>query len=152
MNKIELSTPVIIETRNLASRAAIPALALAIPLASFVPIAVYVISHGIPDAPHLWQQIIMACLALAGCVFSAKSVVAWGYRAFCNDMAKAIGFAVLVEGTLVVSSFLDSLAWLGACALGALVIINVVSCASCLMRDERKFTQRKDTKKIVKKK
>jgi len=81
----------------------------------------------------------LVLLILGGLVFSATSVVRWGYQAFGHSWAKAIGFVVLVEGTLILSP----IQWLSIGALIYLVLINAVATGTTLALDKRRHFQEK---------
>jgi hypothetical protein len=61
----------------------------------FLPIASFVIAHHeAASEPLLWL------LVAASLAFSAPSVIGWAKK-WCGNIYKAIGFATLLEGTLV---------------------------------------------------
>lgn len=91
-------------------------------LGGFVPLASYVVAHyEIASSEALYTQL-SSYLVLGGLLYSAKTVYAWGKRAFASP-AKALGFVVLLEGVMTTSST----AWLAIAALSYLVVINGVA-------------------------
>ena len=98
------------------------ATALGALLGGGVPVATYVLSHHeVTQADPLYAQL-PAWLVLGGLLFSALTVYQWGRMAFGSG-AKALGFAVLLEGVLTCSAT----PWLSAGALAYLVIINATA-------------------------
>ena len=84
-----------------------------------VPAASYLITHqeilpAIERGAHLWACV-LALLVLGGLIFSAKTVVAWANLAFA-DKWKAVGFGILIEGVMTLSTN-------HALALGALAYL-----------------------------
>jgi hypothetical protein len=66
----------------------------------------------------------LAFFVLGGLLFSAVTMYSWGRLAFL-DRAKALGFVVLLEGTMITSHT----AWLANVALAYLIAINGVATA-----------------------
>lgn len=100
------------------------AFALGVLLGGFVPIATFVIAHTeLTAARALWLQPAAAFVA-GGLLFSAVTMYRWGVLAFAQR-AKAIGFVVLLEGTMVTCQT----RWLALVALGYLAAINGVATA-----------------------
>lgn len=106
------------------------AFALGCLLGGFVPIATYVISHTELKPGPLWLQPAAAFVA-GGLLFSAVTMYRWGVLAFAQR-AKALGFVVLLEGTMVTSHT----HWLALAALCYLAAINGVATACNLARGE----------------
>lgn len=106
------------------------AFALGVMLGGFVPIATYVISHTELRPGPLWLQPAAAFVA-GGLLFSAVTMYRWGALAFAQR-AKALGFVVLLEGTMVTCHT----PWLALLALGYLAAINGVATACNLARGE----------------
>ena len=104
------------------------AFALGVLLGGFVPIATYVISHTELQPGPLWLQPSAAFVA-GGLLFSAVTMYRWGVLAFVQR-AKALGFVVLLEGTMVTSHT----HWLALAALCYLSAINGVATACNLAR------------------
>lgn len=104
------------------------AFALGVLLGGFVPIATYVISHTELAPGPLWLQPAAAFVA-GGLLFSAVTMYRWGVLAFAQR-AKALGFVVLLEGTMVTAHT----HWLALAALCYLAAINGVATACNLAR------------------
>jgi VIT1/CCC1 family predicted Fe2+/Mn2+ transporter len=100
-------------------------------LGGFVPVASYVLAHHEVDASVPLYCQLASYLVAGGLVYSALSVYGWATRAFGSG-AKAAGFVVLLEGTLVSSHTY----WLGYAALVYLVAVNGVA-AGCRLANER---------------
>lgn len=93
-------------------------------LGAFVPLATFVISHTELDlARPLWAQL-PALFVAGGLLFSAVTMYGWGKLAFLQR-AKALGFVLLLEGTMVTSHT----HWLALGALCYLCAINGVATA-----------------------
>lgn len=118
------------------------ALALAVPPAAFLPIAVFVIAHSeIPAdiaAGIWWKAGLKGAFALGGLLFSAKSVFGWAAQMF-EDKAKAVGFVALLEGVMVLSETTA----LSHVALVLLVGINAVAAASSVAMNDSRTKARK---------
>lgn len=93
----------------------------------FVPIASFALVHG--ELGSDWYLDPKSALVAGGLLYSAKTVVQWAQLAF-RDKAKAIGFAVLVEGVMTFSAT----SWLSYAALALLVSINAVATGVTLSR------------------
>lgn len=107
------------------------AFALGVLLGGFVPIATYQISHTeLVLSRALWLQP-AAFFVAGGLLFSAVTMYRWGVLAFAQR-AKALGFVVLLEGTMVTSRT----PWLALAALVYLAAINGVATACNLARGE----------------
>lgn len=116
-------------------------------LGAFVPCAVFLLSHSGPieDAGGVFKAAVefpyLVVLILGGLIFSANSVARWGYQAFGQSWIKAIGFVILVEGTLIFAP----MQWLSMIALVYLVSINALATGTTLALDrKRQFQLRKD--------
>ena len=109
-------------------------------LGTVVPVMVYSVTHKLPsltfDNPAFYVLLVMA---LGGCFFSMKSVIVWGRMAFQGDNLKAISFALLLEGMLVMSGMLPDQAWLGYAALAYLAFINAVSSGCSIALEARSY-------------
>ncbi len=93
-------------------------------LGAFVPLATFVISHTELDLRRpLWEQL-PALFVAGGLLFSAVTMYGWGKLAFLQR-AKALGFVLLLEGTMVTSRT----HWLALGALCYLCAINGVATA-----------------------
>ena len=93
-------------------------------LGAFVPLATFVISHTELDLTRpLWGQL-PALFVAGGLLFSAVTMYGWGKLAFLQR-AKALGFVLLLEGTMVTSHT----HWLALGALCYLCAINGVATA-----------------------
>lgn len=105
------------------------AFALGVLLGAFVPIATFQISHTeLTTTRPLWTQP-AAFFVAGGLLFSAVTMYNWGCLAF-TQRAKALGFVVLLEGTMVTCQT----QWLALAALGYLAAINGVATACNLAR------------------
>lgn len=104
------------------------AFTLGVLLGGFVPIATFQISHTELNARELWLQP-AAYFVAGGLLFSAVTMYRWGTLAF-TQRAKALGFVVLLEGTMVTCHT----RWLALAALAYLAAINGVATACNLAR------------------
>lgn len=109
------------------------AAALGALLGAVVPALGYVTAHDWLALPGLLRGEVagfdasrgIAAVVLAGSLlFSAKTVFQWAALAL-RDTAKAVGFVLLVELTMVAIPF----AWVSVLCLGYLVAINAVATA-----------------------
>lgn len=99
-------------------------------LGAFVPVASFVLAHGAGEVqahPSLWVLVAGALL------FSARSVYDFAMAAFHGSKAKAMGFVVLIEGTLVFAHT----PILGYTALALLAGINAVATGINLALDHK---------------
>lgn len=100
-------------------------------LGGVVPVATYHLAHY--QVSLEWGSLSeldpRAALILGGLAFSLGTVVDWGTLAL-SSRRKAWAFAVLIEGTMVLSSA----AWLGLVCLGLLVGINAIATGVTLAR------------------
>ncbi len=116
------SFSVVGQVRQTFSKAHRLSAALGFTLGGFIPVAVYVLVHyEVGRYPTLWLMV------AGGLLYSAVSVYKWAQQAF-QMVAKAVGFVVLVEGTVTFSHT----HWLALAGLAVLVSINGISCASAL--------------------
>jgi hypothetical protein len=91
-------------------------------LGAFVPLASYTEIHmEVGKHPELWF------LVAGALVYSAISVYTWAVEAF-HYRLKAIGFVVLLEGTMTFCSIL----WLSLAGLAILMILNAITAAVTL--------------------
>lgn len=105
------------------------AFVLGVLLGAFVPLATFVLSHHeLTRSRELWRQP-AAYFVAGGLLFSAVTMFRWGRLAF-DVKAKALGFVVLLEGTMVTSST----RWLALTALVYLCAINGIATACNLAR------------------
>ena len=109
------------------------AAAVGLLLGGFVPLATYVTAHTEIDWTRPLYEQLAALFVAGGLTFSAVTMYAWGTLAFF-DRAKALGFVVLLEGTMVTSHT----RWLAVAALCYLVSINGVATACNLARGKPK--------------
>lgn len=106
------------------------ATALGALLGGIVPVMVFHVSHDLPGLPvTCFQFYFLLGMAIGGCMFSAKSVYQWGFLAFNRDKMKAVAFALLLEGMLIMSGMRDTtvMHWLGYVALAYLVMVNAIN-------------------------
>lgn len=100
-----------------------------------VPFITFRTAHTEIDyAGELWTQP-AAWFVLGGLVFSAVTMYGWGALAF-RSRAKALGFVLLLEGTMVTSHT----AWLSVVALIYLCAINGVETA-CNLAEGQQWTK-----------
>ncbi len=97
---------------------------VALPFGGFVPLAVWCLTHLEAIQPWDWP------LIAGGTLFSSLTVIQWGQRILLNT-AKAIGFAVLVEGVMIAAQTI----WLSLLALCLLIVINSIACSVALTPD-----------------
>lgn len=98
----------------------IPATFVGFLLGGIVPLMSYMQAHH--DVSKDWMTDPKSLLVIGGLIFSFYTVNAWGKAAF-NSSLKALGFVVLVEGTMVFSS----ISWLAIVALVFLITINGIA-------------------------
>jgi VIT1/CCC1 family predicted Fe2+/Mn2+ transporter len=120
---------VVLDVRTALAPANRLATAIGFLLGGFVPLACYFVAHYelSADQPLYAQRGLY--LVLGGLAYSAKTVWHWGVVAFQN-VVKATGFVILVEGTMVLSH----IEWLGIVALIYLTVINGVATGCNLVR------------------
>lgn len=82
--------------------------------AAFLPVASFVIGHN-EVAEHHWKAVIV----IAALMFSAPTLIDWANR-WTGSKLKAIGFAVLLESSMLLSST----AFLNYAGLAILCVIN----------------------------
>ena len=113
-------------------------------LGTVVPVMVYAVTHHLPNLSFTDPAFyVLAVMGIGGCFFSLKSVIQWGQLAFNNDKAKAVSFAVLLEGMLVMSGMVSKLSWLGWAALAYLCMINAVSSGCSIAMQSKEWTSEK---------
>ena len=108
---------------------------------SIVPVSTFVLSRELtlrlPNTQNVYESLtvlssqVVSYVVLGGLVYSALTVYSWASLAFGNPL-KAIGFVVLLEGTMMFSSHL----WLNLLTLCYLVFINGTATACKLAEDE----------------
>ena len=102
-------------------------------LGGLIPLVVFMVSHHEIDFTNFRPSMIPLCgIVLGGLVYSAKTVFSWGSRAFHSGI-KAVGFVVLTEGVMTLSS----LHWLAVMALVYLMAINAIA-TGCTLALEKK--------------
>lgn len=93
-------------------------------LGSFVPLASFTLIHmEVAARPRMWA------LVGGGLVYSAISVYGWAAHAFENRF-KALGFVILLEGTLTFCHVV----WLSLAGLAILMTLNGVTAAVTLQK------------------
>lgn len=97
----------------------LPATIVGFLLGGFVPVATYTQAHELGD--RMFSDP-LGFLVLGGLLFSCYTVVAWGKNAF-SSLLKAVGFVLLVEGSMTFSH----VKWVALAALAFLVVINGVA-------------------------
>jgi hypothetical protein len=109
-------------------------------LGTVVPVMVFAVTHKLPSLQYtefsFWM---LSVMMVGGCYFSMKSVIVWGKLAFQQDKIKAVAFALLLEGMLVMSGTLPDMSWLGYAALGYLCLINAVSCGCSIAVEAKSY-------------
>ena len=152
MSKTTHSIPITIQLQIATRKGNRLAAALGAVLGTVVPVMVYAVSHKLPALEMgtftFW---FLGLMMVGGCYFSMKSVICWGTLAFEKDRVKAVAFALLLEGMLVVSGVVPDLDWLGAAALIYLCLINAVSCG-CSIAVESKNYSAVARKKVLRRK
>lgn len=110
-------------------------------LGTVVPVMTYAVTHKLPSLQYtefsFWVLLIMA---IGGCSFSMKSVIVWGKLAFQQDTLKAISFALLLEGMLIMSGLLPDMCWLGYAALIYLCTINAINAGCSIALEAKRFS------------
>jgi hypothetical protein len=91
-------------------------------LGGFVPVATFLVSHYEYDRATPWYTQLVTLLIVGGLLYSARTVYDWAKLAF-QLPAKALGFVVLLEGVMTLSSN----GWLACAALAYLVAINGIA-------------------------
>jgi len=104
--------------------------ALGFILGGVIPIATYLEAHCDLDPTQPLETQPAAFLVAGGLLFSAKTVFAWGKRAF-RDGAKAAGFVLLLEGVMITSA----VPVLPLVLLAILVAINGIATGCALSLD-----------------
>lgn len=133
--------PIANQIRLSFAKANIISTSLGVILGSAVPLMVYVVSHELPGVYMKGDYGTLAglsALALGGCFFSFSSVMKWGELAF-QCKSKAIAFAILLEGMLIMSGIHSPLSWLGILALAYLALINALSTGCCLTLAQKEY-------------
>lgn len=116
-----------------------------------VPLLVFTLSHKIPTMNYLECKFwVFSFVCAGGCFFSAKSVYQCACMTFQQDKVKAIGFAALLEGMLIISGIDPDMAWMGRVALGYLMGINALFAGVSLACEARSFNM--DNQAITKRK
>jgi uncharacterized membrane protein HdeD (DUF308 family) len=109
-------------------------------LGAVVPVATYVVAHQeTSDTGPLWAQP-AAFLVAGGLAYSATTVYQWARLAFGHPV-KALGFVVLLEGTMVASQT----PWLAIVALVYLAAINAIA-TGCTLALARTAPRRASTR------
>lgn len=102
-------------------------------LGGVIPVATYLEAHFDLDGSRPLQIQAATFLVAGGLLFSAKTVFAWGKRAF-RDGWKAAGFVVLLEGVMITSN----VPVLPLVLLAILVAINGIAIGCALSLDRAK--------------
>jgi hypothetical protein len=110
------------QIRTSLMRENLSATAMGFLLGGLVPLSTYMIVHYQIRGDVAWYLQPLLLMVLGGLVFSAKTVYEWTAQAF-NSRAKALGFVVLVEGILTLSSQ----EWLAITALAYLIAVNGIA-------------------------
>ncbi len=97
-------------------------------LGGFVPLASYWIAHHEVVGAGYWMPV-MVTLVFGGLIYSAKTVYQWARVAF-DCPWKAVGFVVLLEGTMIFSNTM----WLGVTALSLLIGMNAIATGCTLAK------------------
>jgi hypothetical protein len=124
-------TPGVIEQFRVASNNPTALLAGCL-LGGVVPFFTFWAAHyELDNTKTLWTQPVML-LVLGGLIYSAKTVWQWGKLAFACP-AKATGFVILVEGTMVTLHN----PWITSMALGYLIVINAIATGCTLATGDK---------------
>jgi hypothetical protein len=150
MEHTSCSIPVTVQIKIAARRENMLAATIGAVLGTVVPVMVYAVTHKLPSLQYTELSFwVLMLMAIGGCYFSMKSVIVWGTSAFQNDKKKAVAFALLLEGMLIMSGMLPDMAWLGYASLGYLCFINALS-AGCSIAMEAKYYTNKGVKRLTK--
>jgi hypothetical protein len=98
-------------------------------LGAIVPLSTFAIVHVEIDPSANWYEQPDMLIVAGGLIYSARTVYQWGRMAF-SSAAKAIGFTVLLEGVMTLSSQ----PWLSGLALVYLCAINAIATGTTLAR------------------
>jgi len=104
-------------------------------LGSSAPLVTYLVAHLGLDFEKPLQEQWIAALVLGGLIYSSLTVYEWMKRALGNKGLKAMGFVVLMEGTMAFVH--GSLWWVTLIPLSILIGINAVA-MGCTMSLDRK--------------
>ena len=111
-------------------------------LGTVVPVMVYAVTHKLPSLSYTEPAFyVLFIMAAGGCYFSMKSVIQWGALAFSGDKVKAVAFALLLEGMLVMSGMLPDMAWLGYASLAYLALINAISAGCSIALQTKEYNR-----------
>jgi len=133
----------IIEQLNIAGRKGNRlATAIGAILGTVVPVMTFAVTHKLPSLAFTDPAFyVLSIMAIGGCFFSMKSVIMWGQMAFNQDKFKAIAFAILLEGMLVMSGMVPDMAYLGWAALAYLSLINAISAGCSIAMQSKEWTR-----------
>ena len=120
MSKIKRTIGIVDQVRVALSRQHRLATAIGALLGAAVPVSTFALMHQ--EIPPEWYTEPRTLIVLGGLIYSALTVYRWGRMAF-NSTVKAVGFTVLLEGVMTLSSQ----GWLSAMALGYLCAINAIA-------------------------
>lgn len=117
--------------------------------AAFLPCAVYWLAHVEATAATLsdWQLALVWSIVVAGLAYSAPSVTQWA-NGWTRNLAKSIGFTVLLEGVLVFSAT----SWLNLSALAILSGINCLVAVAAMRNRSTAFAVTRAKRKPAKRK
>lgn len=87
-----------------------------------VPLGTYLVAHYEVTKAVFYTDP-MSLLVLGGLMFSLITVYGWGKKAFNDNVTKALGFVVLIEGIMVFSTTV----WLSIMCLVYLIAINGIA-------------------------
>jgi hypothetical protein len=113
-----MSRGVVRDVRTALARKHRLAMLIGLVFGGFVPVAIYVTSH---HQGFDWRSQAGA-VASAGLLYSVQTVYATARQVF-GQAVKAAGFVFMLEGVMVTTQVV----WLGAVALGLLVVVNALS-------------------------
>lgn len=153
--KKEKVVPITVQIRLATQKGNRLATAMGCIIGTVVPVMVYAITHTLPlllERGEMIKLAVFSVMGIGGCYFSMKSVIQWGKLAFQSDGKKAIAFALLLEGALVMSGMEESLHWLGYAALAYLAAINAISCGCNIALEAKAHNTDKRPIATVKKK
>ncbi len=123
-------------------------------LGAITPILVYVSTHSMPEL-KLWSAefLVFGIMGACGVYCSMKSVYQWMVSLTGGDKIQSIGYAISLEGMLVMSGMVPKVWWVGYLALAYLVLINAISKGCGILLSQKEHNKEVRTpKKAVKKK
>lgn len=122
-------------------------------LGAVTPILVFVSTHSLPDLQaYSLEFLVFLIMGLCGMYCSMKSVIQWMLSLTGGDKIQSIGYAISLEGMLVMSGMVPKVAWVGYLALAYLVLINAISKGCGILLSQKEHNREVRTPKKAKKK